>query len=202
MSTEIIFRVITLVSLAGVFGISGYFRRRADRQGGRLDDQRGNRLVLGLRLYVLAMLLPLGLYLLNPAWAAWARFAVPEWARWLAALTALSLIPAAYWVFTSLGHNISPTAATRQGASLVTHGPYRWVRHPLYTTGMLLFAALTVLTGLWWLAAAALPAVTVIVARTTEEEARLTAAFGEAYRQYMRRTGRFLPRLGAAPEVR
>lgn len=201
MSNEIIFQLIAITSLVGALGIGGYFRRKADREGGQLNDPPGGRLVLALRLYGLAVLTPLILYLINPAWVAWARVAVPEWVRWLAALVALALIPAAYWVFSSIGNNISPTAATRQGATLVTHGPYRWIRHPLYTTGMLMLLSLTGVTGLWWLAAAALPAIAVIVWRTTQEEARLTETFGDAYRQYMRRTGRFLPRLGAPKET-
>ena len=75
----------------------------------------------------------------------------------------------------------------------MTHGPYRWVRHPLYSVGMLLYGSLTLLTGLWWLGVGSLIPLAVLLWRTPREEARLIEAFGEEYRVYMRRTGRFLP---------
>lgn len=195
MSNEQVFRLLTFLILASAVAISGYFRAKADRQGGQLNDRPGGRLVLALRLYGLGALLPLFAYLINPDWVTWARFPVSDGLRWLAALVAASLVPIVYWIFVSIGDNISPTAATRQGATLVTRGPYRWVRHPLYTTGASLILALTVLSAMWWLIVAALPALAVIVWRTPAEEARLIQAFGDDYRDYMRRTGRFLPRL-------
>jgi protein-S-isoprenylcysteine O-methyltransferase Ste14 len=200
MSNELIFRILTVAILAGVLSISTYFRARADRRGGAVVDPAGQRLVLMLRLYGLAALLPLFAYLINPDWVAWARFPVPDGLRWLAALAGVGLIPLAYWVFASIGDNISPTASARQEAQLVTHGPYRWVRHPLYTTGTGLIVVLVLVTGLWWLAAAALPALAVLVRRTSQEEVRLVEKFGDAYRAYMRRTGRFLPRLGGSAQ--
>lgn len=80
---------------------------------------------------------------------------------------------------------------------LVSDGPYRHVRHPVYTAMMaiavgtaLVFrsylllgvAALTIGTHLWW---------------ATAEEKLLSSAegLGDAYRAYASRTGRFLPKL-------
>lgn len=195
MSDELPFRLITGLVLGLSLTISGYFRKRADRLGGQLTDPAGRRLVLMLRLYGLAVVLPLLAYVINPEWVAWARFPLPEWVRWLAALVALGIIPVFYWILASLGNNISPTASVRQGATLVTHGPYRWVRHPLYSAGCLVYIAISLLTALWWVAIAALPALAVLVWRTSQEEVRLIEAFGDQYRGYMQRTGRFLPRL-------
>jgi protein-S-isoprenylcysteine O-methyltransferase Ste14 len=44
-------------------------------------------------------------------------------------------LPAALWVFSALGRNVSETVLTKGDHELVTAGPYRWIRHPLYTTG-------------------------------------------------------------------
>jgi protein-S-isoprenylcysteine O-methyltransferase Ste14 len=100
-----------------------------------------------------------------------------------------------YWVFSSLGNNVSPTVITRARHTLVTHGPYRWVRHPLYTTGMLSYLSFALLAEIWLIFLIAVPAFIVLAVRTSKEEARLVERFGEDYRGYMRRTGRFLPRL-------
>ena len=130
----------------------------------------------------------------NPSWVAWAQFTVPDPARWIAAGVAVALIPVMVWVFASIGKNISASHDTRHGHVLVTHGPYRWVRHPLYSVGFLFAVALTVITALWWLAGMILP-LFVLLVRTTKEEAKLIETFGDEYRDYMKRTGRFLPRL-------
>lgn len=196
MDIEVIFRALTGLVLVSAISISVYFRRKAEREGGAMRSPEGRGLVLALRLYGLLALLPLFGYLLNPAWVAWARWPLPEWARWLGAGLGAAVIPLVYWVFVSLGTNISPTQATRAGHQLVTWGPYRWVRHPLYTTGTLALVALALLSAVWWIPVMAAPALAALWRRTPHEEARLIEAFGDDYRAYMRRTGRFLPKVG------
>lgn len=193
METETIFRFITLFVLVAAVSISVTFRRRAEREGGVMRTDEGRNLVILLRLLGLLALTPLLAYLINPAWVGWARFSLPTEIRWLAAVIALALLPMCYWIFVSIGNNISPTQATRRHHQLVTHGPYRWVRHPLYTCGVVLALTLTLLTGLWWLAAAMLPPLVILLRRTRTEEQRLIETFGDEYRQYMRHTGRFWP---------
>ena len=56
--------------------------------------------------------------------------------------------------------------------------------------------SLSLLTANWVLALLGIAAVTMLVTRTRVEEAKLTERFGEEYRDYARRTGRFLPMLG------
>ena len=194
MQAEVVFRLITLIVLVAAASIGVTFRRRAERNGGAMRTAEGRRLVVLLRLLGLLVLAPLLGYLIHPPAMAWARLGLPEGIRWLAAAVALGLVPVFYWIFSSIGNNISPTQATRQGHQLVTHGPYRWVRHPLYSFGFLLILALTLLTDLWWLAVAMLPPLAILLWRTPVEEARLVETFGDAYRAYMRQTGRFWPR--------
>jgi protein-S-isoprenylcysteine O-methyltransferase Ste14 len=195
MNTELVFRLIALIFTVTLFGLSGYFRRRADREAGALRTREGSGAVKLVRLYMLLAFLPLIAYFINPDWVAWARLTVPEWARWIGAGLAAIALPLGYWVFTSIGANISPTQATRHGHQLVTHGPYRYIRHPLYTTGVLAFLAIALLTAMWWVLVVVVPGVIFIVLRTPKEEARLIETFGDAYRAYARRTGRFLPKL-------
>jgi protein-S-isoprenylcysteine O-methyltransferase Ste14 len=79
----------------------------------------------------------------------------------------------------------------------VTSGPYRWVRHPFYDCVALCVLANSVVAANWFLFSTGGLAVGLMVVRTRKEEEKLLARFGDAYRAYMERTGRFLPRLGA-----
>ena len=81
-------------------------------------------------------------------------------------------------------------------ASIVTYGPYRWVRHPFYVSFILLLTATALLTreaiGLGSLAAGL--AVLEMTARR-EEQRLLASSLGGEYAAYLARTGRFVPRL-------
>lgn len=194
---ELQFRIVTVLLLAFVFGVSGSYRRRADRIGGALDKSQGGRTLAALRLLSLFGLLPLVLYLVNPAWVTWARLPLAAWLRWLGVGVALAMLPAIVWLFRTIGANISPRETTREGHRLVTAGPYRYIRHPLYTFGALFYVALALMTALWPVVAVLAVAFGVLAWRTRKEEQNLIARFGEDYRLYMAQTGRFLPRLRA-----
>ncbi|MCB0034280.1 MAG: isoprenylcysteine carboxylmethyltransferase family protein [Anaerolineales bacterium] len=194
MTQDGIFRILTLVLLMAGFGISGYFRSKADREGGRLN-QSNKTVLIALRLLGLAVIWPLIAYLINPAWVAWARWPVPLWLRWAAVGVAFAAVPAIYWLFSSIGNNISPTHATRQDHQLITSGPYQWIRHPLYTFGFTFFLAISVATSLWWVTMGLLIPMAVLFWRTPQEEQNLIAEFGDEYREYMKQTGRYFPRL-------
>jgi protein-S-isoprenylcysteine O-methyltransferase Ste14 len=195
MNTELVFRLIAIAFIVILFGISATFRRRADREAGALRSTEGQRAVTLVRLFVLVAWLPVLAYFINPDWVAWARLPLPAALRWLGVALAAAALPLGNWVLSSLGNNISPTQATRHGHQLVTHGPYRYVRHPLYSVGMLAYLALALITSLWWILVGLLPAVLFLLWRTPREEARLIETFGDEYRAYARRTGRFVPKL-------
>jgi len=80
---------------------------------------------------------------------------------------------------------------------LVAHGPFRWVRNPIYTW-MILASTGLVLLSPNWLAAAAFA--TLVVALEIQvravEEPYLLSTHGDAYRRYASTTGRFLPGIG------
>jgi protein-S-isoprenylcysteine O-methyltransferase Ste14 len=195
MTVENIFRILSFSLVAAAITISGYYRRKAELEAGELDKSEGQGLLVLLRAFALFVLVPLVGYWLNPDWVAWARFSLPDWTRWFGALFAAGLLPMFLWIFRNIGNNISPTQTTRANHNLVTTGPYRFIRHPLYSCGFIFFLAISILTSLWWLAAGLTLGMILILIRTPKEEARLLATFGEAYATYMAQTGRFFPKL-------
>ena len=86
--------------------------------------------------------------------------------------------------------NIRPTP--RAQGKLVAHGPYRWIRHPMYTAVSLLglACALTLGSALAWLLWAGLSLV--LLAKALLEERWMTALHPD-YAQYQARTRRFIP---------
>lgn len=193
---ETIFRILVAVIFFTALGISTYFRRKADRDSGEKISRNvdGTTFATIIKLGGLMLWLSPILYVLNPAWVAWSKLGLPEWGRWLGAGIGLLCLPGIYWLFRSIGTGITPTGVTRKEHRLVTSGPYRWVRHPLYTFGSSMFLSLGLMADSWFIILLAVLAFVAVASRTPKEEANLIDKFGEEYRQYMKRTGRYFPR--------
>jgi len=194
---ENVFRILGAIILVAGVGMSVYFRRKADRDTGEKVSTKDEAkpIYLALRLGGLVIWFSLIAYFINPAWMSWSTVAVPAWLRWFGVGLGVVCLGLIYWVFSSLGTGITPTVATRREHRMVTTGPYRWVRHPFYTVTTTFFLALAMLAGNWFIAVLTVLAFILLAIRTSNEEAHLIAKFGDQYRQYMSRTGRFLPRL-------
>jgi len=96
--------------------------------------------------------------------------------------------------FRMLGSSFTGAVIVRPNQSVVERGAYRWVRHPSYTAGLLIFlGAGLALTN--WLSVLTIVIFTVAVYgyRVKVEERELVATLGEPYLAYMRRTKRFVP---------
>lgn len=152
--------------------------------------------MIALRLSGILLWLSIIAYIVYPPAVDWATIALPTWLRWIGVLGGIIAVGLLIWMFSSLGMNITDTVVTRQKHTLVTHGPYRWIRHPLYTFGAFFFLSLSLISSLWIIPVLGIPAFAILINRTSVEEESLHARFGEEYQQYTRQTGRFLPRLG------
>jgi protein-S-isoprenylcysteine O-methyltransferase Ste14 len=194
---ENIFRILAGVILITGMGISTYFRLKADRETGEKISRKvdGSAMMNFIKIGGLILWLSPFVYLINPAWMAWSRIGLPEWARWLGVGLGLIGVFGVYWLFSSIGSGISPTSATRQKHVLSTKGPYKYIRHPLYTFGSSLFIAFGMMADNWFIALLGILAFIGMAVRTPKEEANLIEKFGDEYREYMKRTGRFLPKL-------
>jgi protein-S-isoprenylcysteine O-methyltransferase Ste14 len=190
-----IFRILAVIIFVSGAAISGYYRRKADREGGKVSlKDEGLVIAINLRLFGLSLWAGVFAWLINPAWMNWSRFDLPEWVRWLGLLLGVLANFLAYWIFSNLDNNVSPTVVARENAQLVTSGPYRWVRHPLYTMGTIAYLGFALISENWFIAIMSVLVFVMLSIRTPKEEARLIEKFGDEYRQYMQRTGRFLPK--------
>lgn len=117
----------------------------------------------------------------------------------LAALVA-SVMAAATFVGakSALGSEYSPCFDAFMPVRLVERGPYRWIRHPIYTANVALLLALAMASTSGWLALNALMLFGFYRQAALREEHELATEWPE-YRDYAARTGRFLPGLGRMP---
>lgn len=152
-------------------------------------------MMMVIRIFGLVLWLTPLVYLINPAWIVWSKIGSPEWVRWLGVGVGSLCVAGIYWLFNSIGSGITPVSATRKEHKLSTHGIYRWIRHPLYTIGSSFYISFGLISDNWFIILMGVLTFIVMAIRTPKEEANLIAKFGDEYREYMKRTGKFLPRL-------
>ena len=192
-----VFRTTLIVFFLAILPIGIYHRFSAATEEKLDRRQEGAFILATLRPVAALFWLGMIVWMIDPKWMAWSSMPVPLWLRHAAiALVAVGgwlLV----WTFRSLGKNLTDTVVTRREHTLVAHGPYRWIRHPLYTTVAVLATGIPLLTANWFLMIVGPISFALLVIRTRTEEANLVARFGEGYSGYMQRTGRFVPRVGA-----
>src|SRR5262245_16651414 len=111
-------------------------------------------------------------FVADPHLMAWSSVPVPAPLRsagvGLARAAALLV-----WTLRNLGKNLTDTVVTRKDHTLVTTGPYRWVRHPFYVAFALAVLANSLVAANWFLLATGGVAFVLLVVRTRKEEDRL-----------------------------
>jgi protein-S-isoprenylcysteine O-methyltransferase Ste14 len=195
MSNEIILRVV-----AGTLGISvlptlRYYWRNARGAEKRSRPGEGWAIWILVRFFGFLALVALLLSIFHPSGITWSRLELPIWLRYWAGGVGAMTVPLLYWVFHALGQNLSTDMGSQKGRRIVTEGPYRWVRHPLYSVGTVFWIALSLVLSNGAILLMSVLIFVLIVRRTRIEEAKLVEAFGERYRVYKTHTGRFIPRL-------
>ncbi|RPI50633.1 MAG: isoprenylcysteine carboxylmethyltransferase family protein [Acidobacteria bacterium] len=191
------FRTILIVSALVLFPIAIVHRVKSQATRESLDRwQEGPFILFTLRPIGIATMLGLFAYMINPEWMAWSSMRVPVWLRWFGVGLGMAGGVLLVWTLRSIGKNLTDTVVTRREHTLVTRGPYRWVRHPFYDAVAMSVVANALVAANWFLLAGGLVTFGLLVLRTSREEDRLVARFGDSYRDYMNRTGRFLPKLG------
>jgi protein-S-isoprenylcysteine O-methyltransferase len=99
-----------------------------------------------------------------------------------------------WWSIWTLGKFFTVQVAIANDHRLIEQGPYRFVRHPSYTGSLLMFTGFGLCIGNWLtLLVMLVPILAVFGWRIHVEEGALSEAFGDAWRDYVRRSWRLLP---------
>jgi protein-S-isoprenylcysteine O-methyltransferase Ste14 len=145
-------------------------------------------------------------FIMLAGWLAFpAAFAVSSWSRFallnhrivwfavgIAILATGSMLRRC--CFRTLGRFFTGNVKVQADHRVIEDGPYRFVRHPSYTGGMLMYLG-TGLALTSWLSALILVGMGAITYayRVQVEEQALGSSIGQPYLEYMRRTKRFVP---------
>lgn len=122
-------------------------------------------------------------------------FSLPTRVRWLGAGMIFAGNLLFIWSHRALGMNWTPFLEIRKGHTLVKNGPYKFIRHPMYAAIFLIGIGISFLSANWIVALSyILPAITLYLIRISDEEKMMIEQFGNEYREYMRNTGRLIPK--------
>lgn len=128
----------------------------------------------------------------------WDRWSLDHWVSDLLGWIAIPILATALWLFwyshSTIGHYWSIRVELKVEHRLVTEGPYRHIRHPLYSALFLGYTG-TLLALQSWILVAWFPAfVASYLLFAREEEKFMERGLGETYRTYLRQTGMFSPK--------
>jgi protein-S-isoprenylcysteine O-methyltransferase Ste14 len=194
MTDDAVFRWVMVAGFVAVVGIVAPHRVRAGTRE-KLDRRKEG-------VFMLATLRPAGgvlwgsmiAYMINPAWMSWSALPLPVWLRWSGAGFCALCVALLVWALPALGTNLTDTVVTREHHTLVTRGPYRWIRHPFYVAMALVTIGAGLIAANWFILASGAVVFTLLAIRSRVEEEQLAARFGDSYREYKKRTGRFFPK--------
>jgi protein-S-isoprenylcysteine O-methyltransferase Ste14 len=186
--------IVFLVGFIAYVLIRGVFDHRNKNNEKLLSRIDGRDRLLILVMLIGGILLPV-LYLFTP-WLAFADYRLPTFVLSIGAVVMVGALLLFWRSHSDLGENWSISLEIRKGHQLVTHGVYRWIRHPMYAAIWLFSLAQGLLLQNWLAGWSAFVAFAIMYFfRITKEERMMTEFFGPQYSDYQQRTGRLFPRL-------
>jgi protein-S-isoprenylcysteine O-methyltransferase Ste14 len=175
--------------LFGLYWLVSAFKRKKTKR----RESWGQRLVYVLPLVAASRLLfrPEG----HSGWLG-ARF-VPASpiTEWTGVLLTAAGVAIAFWARWHLGANWSGVVTLKEGHELIRTGPYRAIRHPIYTGILLALFGTAVAAGEVRGLLAVVIAWVSFYWKARREESFLTQEFGERFAAHAKQTGMFLPKI-------
>lgn len=197
MNSEIVFRVLFALSFVAMTTIRVYFQSKVLRDKRRVEIKEGSLSLIAGSIAALTTIVFGAEYLLSLGLFSFAYILhFPDWLRWLGVLTLAGGITLLGLSHYHLGRSFHSLVVSKEEHVLVKTGPYRWVRHPIYTAYLMNYIGGGLLSSNWVLTIVPASMYAILVGkRMGKEEEVLEGKFGEDYHEYMERTGRLLPRI-------
>lgn len=203
MDDDLIFRLLFLVIFLAGSAIRGYYTRllypkrkkRSMRERWKDTAQAEGKgcaiLLMGLGIY---LVIAVPIYLFFSPRMVWSQLPIPDWLQWLGVGLGIISLPFLFWVHHTLSTYWTVSLELQEDHTLVTSGPYRWIRHPMYTVHIVYFLTWVLVSANLLLLINYILTIVLIFVRIPKEERMLLEQFGDEYRAYKQRTGLLLPR--------
>jgi protein-S-isoprenylcysteine O-methyltransferase Ste14 len=205
MNDDTVFLALFIALVFIGTSIRGYYTRKMQKIQQRLSvkerikeivraEGRASAVLLMVQgIYLIALLPP---YLLFPSNFLLFQMPFSNWLRWAGIGLGCLSLPFLAWVHYVLNKEWSGTLKLQTDHKLVTSGPYRRIRHPMYTVHLAYFLSWVLVSANFLFLMYYVLAILLITLRIPKEERMMLEKFGEEYRAYMKRTGRLLPYFG------
>ncbi|MFX0123571.1 MAG: methyltransferase [Candidatus Hodarchaeota archaeon] len=175
----------------------GYYQSKAMRTSGELAKYKTKKssLFLLILMFIIAQIWVLGsfIFILNPQFLDLSTLPFPFWIRWVGVILTMLGIGVEVSTQLYLGKNYSTFLHIREEQTLITTGPYRYVRHPMYSALITVGIGMSLLSANLYFGLPFFVTILVIIFRVKKEEEVMIKKFGEEYVQYIKRTKRFIP---------
>jgi len=192
----LLFRLLLLAMLVLFVAHRAYYNAKTSGDEKEVLDQKDDGWVERFAgTLVIIALVSSATYIVKPAWMRWSSVPIPVYLRWGGAALAAVGFVLLQWSHVALGQFWSDRPQIASDHELIQSGPYKRIRHPIYTSFLLILSAPLFITGNWFLGLTWILGTAIDIAKRIEyEEHRLESLFGEEYRRYREQTGALLPK--------
>ncbi|NHJ84423.1 MAG: isoprenylcysteine carboxylmethyltransferase family protein [Asgard group archaeon] len=191
MDYELFFK-INLIVLYSIFTIIRiHFSIKARKANSRFNIQESKIRLSILQIYIAITVILFFMYVFISKWFDWGLIPFyPLALRFVGLGLGIGSLIFFYIVHFYLGRNFSYTLRLRDNHTLVTSGPYRFIRHPMYSAFILFHTSFFLITQNWFFGIVWIGGLIIILLlRVNKEEEMLIEVFGDKYSDYKKRTG-------------
>ena len=183
------FHTIFAVAFFAMVTLRIYYGRKARQERSGVENKESKRNMAIRAAFGLGYVGAVVVYIFAPGLFAWTDIQLPDWSRWIGALITIGSVLLLWWVQWALDVQFDTNLHTQAEHQLIKHGPYKRVRHPMYTFEIVFCLGYWLANLTWSNAIVWMLLVSVQVARAMREERAI-----EGYDEYVARVQwRFIP---------
>ena len=191
---ESLFDNVFLLGLIIATVIRSWYGMQFRRKEIALSQKEHPLVIIGMAVWGIALVLPL-IYMFTH-WLSFADYRIPA----PLGVVGIVIFVIGLWLLwrshVDLARNFSPSLFINRQHTLVTHGVYRYIRHPMYLSFWFWAIGQALLISNWLAGPLGIIAFCAIyIFRVNHEEQQLVKHFGDAYRDYQKTTGRLFPKI-------